>query len=144
MPRSHILSNVDCVFNAVNVTGDAVGDVVFYGKGAGKMATASAVVADMIDCAKHPDTTMYRFWEGEGSDLVVTPDESEQLYVLAKSENYSELESSVAELFPEAQCVKNSIKGEIALITELDNLSRLEDKIKLIKANDIKVLHTLV
>ena len=47
------LSSVDDVFNAVLVRGDATGDVVFYGKGAGKLPTASAVVADVIDAAKH-------------------------------------------------------------------------------------------
>ena len=44
---------MDDVFNAILVRGDAIGDVVFYGRGAGKMPTASAVVADVIDCAKH-------------------------------------------------------------------------------------------
>lgn len=47
------LAGVDDVFNAVLVRGDATGDVVFYGKGAGKLPTASAVVADVIDAAKH-------------------------------------------------------------------------------------------
>lgn len=47
------LAGVDDVFNAILVRGDATGDVVFYGKGAGKMPTASAVVADVIDAAKH-------------------------------------------------------------------------------------------
>lgn len=47
------LASVDDVFNAVLIRGDATGDVVFYGKGAGKMPTASAVVADVIDAAKH-------------------------------------------------------------------------------------------
>lgn len=47
------LASVRDVFNAILVRGDAIGDVVFYGKGAGKLPTASAVVADVIDCAKH-------------------------------------------------------------------------------------------
>ncbi len=51
--RHSQLAGVDDVFNAVLVRGDATGDVVFYGKGAGKFPTASAVVADVIDAAKH-------------------------------------------------------------------------------------------
>lgn len=51
--RHSQLAGVDDVFNAVLVRGDATGDVVFYGKGAGKLPTASAVVADVIDAAKH-------------------------------------------------------------------------------------------
>lgn len=62
--RECILSNVDDVFNAIRVTGDAVGDVVFYGRGAGKFPTASAVVADVIDAVKHMKTRRYLGWNG--------------------------------------------------------------------------------
>ena len=51
--RSSQLAGIDDVFNGILVRGDATGDVVFYGKGAGKLPTASAVVADIIDCVKH-------------------------------------------------------------------------------------------
>ncbi len=53
VPSHSQLASVDDVFNAVLIKGDATGEVVFYGKGAGKMPTASAVVADVIDAAKH-------------------------------------------------------------------------------------------
>jgi len=52
IPQSNPLSNVDDVFNAILVKGDSIGDVMFYGRGAGKLPTASAVVADIIDAAK--------------------------------------------------------------------------------------------
>ena len=51
--RESQLAGVDDVFNAVRVHGDMLGDVVFYGKGAGKLPTASAVVADVVDALKH-------------------------------------------------------------------------------------------
>lgn len=51
IPQSHPLAAVNDVFNAVFVQGDAVGDLMFYGRGAGEMPTASAVVADIIDAA---------------------------------------------------------------------------------------------
>lgn len=51
IPRRHPLAWVDGVFNAVCIRGDAVGDVVLYGRGAGQMPTASAVVADLVDVA---------------------------------------------------------------------------------------------
>ena len=57
------LSTVSDVFNAVLVRGDATGDVLFYGKGAGKLPTASAVVADIIDCIKHLSARKYLYWE---------------------------------------------------------------------------------
>ena len=61
------LATVDDVYNAVMVRGDAIGDVVFYGRGAGKLPTASAVVADVIDCAKHLNSRKYVSW-GDGKD----------------------------------------------------------------------------
>ena len=53
MPNENQLAGVEDVFNAVLLKGDMLGDVVFYGKGAGKLPTASAVVADVIDALKH-------------------------------------------------------------------------------------------
>ncbi len=51
--NDNMLSGVNDVFNGIMITGDAVGDVMFYGPGAGKLPTASAVVADMVDSAIH-------------------------------------------------------------------------------------------
>ena len=53
IPESHQLAHVDDVFNAIMVRGNAVGETLFYGRGAGKLPTGSAVVADMIDAAIH-------------------------------------------------------------------------------------------
>ena len=53
IPEEQPLASVDDVFNAVLVKGDMLGDVVFYGKGAGKLPTASAVVADVVDALKN-------------------------------------------------------------------------------------------
>jgi homoserine dehydrogenase len=51
VPNSHVLASVNDVFNAVFVRGDVVGDTLFYGRGAGKDATASAVLSDLADAA---------------------------------------------------------------------------------------------
>lgn len=58
------LCNVKDVFNAISVVGDAIGESVFYGKGAGKLPTASAVVADVIDCHNHLNNRRPISWEG--------------------------------------------------------------------------------
>ena len=63
LPRSSLLADVNDVFNGIMVRGDAIGDVVFYGRGAGKLPTASAVVADVIDEVKHLHARKYLFWE---------------------------------------------------------------------------------
>lgn len=53
LPKDYFISKVDGVFNAINVQGDAVGDTLYYGKGAGDMPTGSAVVSDIIDIARN-------------------------------------------------------------------------------------------
>ena len=69
--RESQLANVDDVFNGILVRGDATGDVVFYGKGAGKLPTASAVVADVIDCVRHlKSDRKILFWEDAKPDYV--------------------------------------------------------------------------
>lgn len=60
LPRGHILSSVANEFNAVLVRGDAVGDILLYGKGAGEMPTASAVVSDLVDCGRDLCTSASR------------------------------------------------------------------------------------
>jgi homoserine dehydrogenase len=53
LPKNHPLASVNDVYNAIFVTGDAVGDVMFYGRGAGELPTASAVVADVMNAARN-------------------------------------------------------------------------------------------
>ena len=68
------LAGVEDVFNAIAVKGNAIGDVMFYGRGAGKLPTASAVVADVIDIAKDLKRDRHNGWEEGAPDLVVSPD----------------------------------------------------------------------
>lgn len=66
------LAAVEDVFNAIMVNGNATGEVMFYGKGAGKLATASAVVADMLDCIEHRNNRRRILW-GDGSKGLLRP-----------------------------------------------------------------------
>jgi homoserine dehydrogenase len=68
--EKNLLYTVDGVFNGIVVRGDAVGDVLFYGQGAGKLPTASAVVADIIDAAKHLHKRKDIYWE-DGRNLEI-------------------------------------------------------------------------
>ena len=72
--QSNPLAGVEDVFNAISVQGDAIGDVMFYGRGAGKLPTASAVVADVIDIAKDLKKDRHNGWEAGSPDLVVSAD----------------------------------------------------------------------
>ncbi|MCQ2455551.1 MAG: homoserine dehydrogenase [Clostridia bacterium] len=142
--KENMLSNVDGVFNAISVKGDAVGDVLFYGRGAGKMPTASAVVGDVIDCAKHLNAREYLYWNDGFDSYVETPDESTVLYVNATSDNSSELLESIISLFGEdIKMLRSSKDNSVAFLTNKDTKSKLLSKIKCIKADKIKILHTL-
>ena len=142
--RENILSGVNGVFNAITVNGDATGDVMFYGKGAGKLPTASAVVADMLDCAKHINARKYLFWEEGDDDYVISPDRKVKLYVYAKSADFKKLCNSFDELFGDTESsIKNEYAGEIAFITDEDYESELNKKINSLNADSIKVMHTL-
>ncbi len=69
------LANVNDVFNAIMVRGDAVGEVMFYGPGAGKMPTASAVVADLLDAARHWNRQAGPAWNDADPDGIAPPDD---------------------------------------------------------------------
>lgn len=65
LATEHPLYNVRDVFNAVFVHGNVLGDAMFYGSGAGKLPTASAVVADIIDIVKHIDKNIIIQWDAQ-------------------------------------------------------------------------------
>ena len=72
--RSNPLAGVEDVFNGISVRGDAIGDVMFYGRGAGKLPTASAVVADVMDVARNMGSRKALSWEPGGGDAVCGAD----------------------------------------------------------------------
>jgi len=71
--KENLLAAVNDVMNGVVIRGNAVGNVVFCGAGAGKLPTASAVVADIIDAVKHLHTRRWIGWEDGEADLVSDP-----------------------------------------------------------------------
>ncbi|MDE6589844.1 MAG: homoserine dehydrogenase, partial [Oscillospiraceae bacterium] len=84
--QSNPLAGVEDVFNAISVRGDAIGDVMFYGRGAGKLPTASAVVADVIDVARNMGSRRALSWEPGGEDSVCgTEGLASRWYVRAKA-----------------------------------------------------------
>ena len=67
--KEHPLYTVDDVFNAILVRGNFLGDIMFYGKGAGKLPTASAVVSDVVDAVKHRGTNIMTIWNSRKLEL---------------------------------------------------------------------------
>jgi homoserine dehydrogenase len=72
IPNSHPLSTVNDVFNAIFVRGNIIDEVMFYGKGAGKLPTSSAVVADVVDCARHLNAHIELPWAAEKFNIMST------------------------------------------------------------------------
>ncbi|MBQ2677217.1 MAG: homoserine dehydrogenase [Clostridia bacterium] len=114
------LANVDDVYNAVCVKGDAIGDVVFYGKGAGKLPTASAVVADVIDCAKHIHARKLINWEDRSDDYVEEyKNDVLSKYIRMTSNDIESLKNSLKQQFNDIQflTLKDADENEIAFTT---------------------------
>lgn len=114
------LASVDDVFNAILVRGDSIGDVVFYGRGAGKLPTASAVVADVIDCARHTEKRKVFGWGAAEDDFVIDPlNQNASLYVRAETGNRTAVITEAEKSF-NGVCILNregENTSEIAFIT---------------------------
>ena len=140
--RDCVLSGVNGVFNAIMVNGDQTGEIMFYGKGAGKEATASAVVADVIDCVKHLSSRKYLDWDEGTPDYVDNAyDEVSRLYVRVSSDDFDGLEKQFEALFPAVSVVKNKFRGEIAFITDEEKESITKEKLS--KFNNLSSLNVL-
>lgn len=121
------LSGVEDVFNAIMVKGDAIGDVMFYGRGAGKMPTASAVVADVIDAAKHIKSKKYLDWAQGGEDVTVTPDAMESAWYVRVNAAPGEVKKALGggELLGRS----GAPTGESAFLTGKMTRGMLEEKL---------------
>ncbi len=91
----HPLHMVNGVFNAVFVRGNMLGDSMYYGRGAGKLPTASAVVSDVIDCARHIGKVIMCFWDAEEADLLSIDQVERRFFFRVKTEG----REKAAELF---------------------------------------------
>lgn len=133
VPLERQLATVDDVFNGILVQGDATGDVVFYGKGAGKLPTASAVVADVIDCAKRRDTVKTLYWEDCQENIVCDyMEEPVRAYLRFQGGPGREL---VLETFQGCQELRRSQqpKTETALVTPMMKEKEIWEKIEFLK-----------
>lgn len=112
--RDNPLFAVDGVFNAICVTGNMLGDVMFYGKGAGKEATASAVVSDVVDAVKHMNINVMTIWEDEKMTVEPMEEMENRFFVRIGKEEKEKVEK----LFDEPEFVDAGLEGEIGFVTE--------------------------
>lgn len=141
------LANVDDVFNGILVRGDSTGDVVFYGKGAGKLPTASAVVADIIDCVKHLKARKYLYWS-DSTDSIVKPYEETSYPVYIRLESAIDkqtLTEKIKALFGEVKFLAkaNAPENEYAFVTGEMVVAEQQNAIDELEKNGIKILSVI-
>lgn len=107
----HPLYMVNDVFNAVFVKGNMLGDSMFYGAGAGKLPTASAVAGDMVDAARHLGKVITVFWDPEKLELAPVAETSRRFFVRVPAD------VNPAELFGDGEMIDAGIQGETGFIT---------------------------
>ena len=137
LSKDCILSDINDVFNGILVKGDCTGDVMFYGKGAGKLPTASAVVADVVDCAKHLKARKRIFWtDSDGSQVASYKDSKTAMYIRVAGKG--EMAQS---LFPDSEIMK--VDGNTVLMTQEYKFGEIEEKIAKLNENGEKVLSAI-
>ena len=139
VPFKSQLSNIDNEFNGIMVRGDCVGDVVFYGKGAGKLPTASAVVADIVDCCKHLKARRFLFWaDGDGSNIIDYRDSVSAMYIRVSGDD---AEVKAEKIFGEINTVADN--GQLAIITSDMSYGEFESKCAALEGEGVKVLSAI-
>lgn len=113
----HPLYNVNDVFNAIFVHGNVLGDAMFYGSGAGKLPTASAVVADVVDAAKHLNRNIMTMWKEEKLTLEDKGDAKRRFFIRMRGDVKSLL-SELQYSFGEIEVIQvEGLKDEFGFIT---------------------------
>ena len=125
VPHESLLSNVSDVFNAVMVNGDGFDKIIFYGRGAGKLPTASAVMGDIVEAEKHKQTVFSQSWDS-------APDNS---FV----EDYTKLS---AKMYFRVKCADKAkaaaVCGNVEAVCDNDNYAFITEKITLKEALEMQ------
>ena len=140
--RETQLGTLDDVFNGILVRGDATGDVVFYGKGAGKLPTASAVVSDMIACAKADGSSASMSWKpSQGGNVAPQGDHVTAMYLRCRAFETNALEEAV-KIFGKVKALSRPDKptNEAAFITPALTEREIDDVCGKLAAAGIDIL----
>ena len=137
--NSSMLSGVSDVFNACLVRGDMTGDVLMYGKGAGKLATASAVVGDVIDCASNDKERKFFGWADEKEGFVASYlENATAFYVRAADADKAEIEKVFGAI--EYLTRENQPENEVAFVTSVMKEDEFRNKLSELKINIISTI----
>ena len=110
------LYSVNGVFNAIFVEGNMLGDSMFYGSGAGKLPTASAVAADVVDACKNLNENLGFYWSDEKLALGDTRDDKRRFLVRVKGDAQAD-KAAMEALFGPVEVVDAGLTGEFSFVT---------------------------
>ncbi len=120
------LYSVNGVLNGILVKGNVLGDVMFYGSGAGKLPTASAVVSDVVDAAKHKNTHIMQIWSSKKLELSDIADAKSRFFVRISGSADMKMEE-IADQFGEVKPVSvDGVTGEFAFVTQVMSEAEFE------------------
>ena len=139
-PKSR-LSNISDVFNGVVVKGDAVGEASFYGPGAGKKPTASAVVSDIVECIRMQGVSEPVLWQDSGENFVLDIKDTCFSYYIRAKKTESVL-NRLTSLFG-TPVLTDSLNDEVAFITSEIKQADFENSIKVLAQSGEEVYYTL-
>lgn len=122
--RDNALYSVNDVFNAILVKGNTLGETMYYGKGAGKLPTASAVVSDVIDCAKHVGKNIFCFWDPEKLQLAGIEDAKRRFFVRVEGSDKAKAEAA----FGKVSFLDAGFSDEMGFITEVMSEKEYKEK----------------
>ena len=115
---------VNDVFNGILVHGNTLGNTMYYGAGAGKLPTASAVVSDIIDCVKHLGKTVFCFWDKEELTLSSMDDSVKRFFVRVKDADFAKAK----EVFGDVEEIDAQIAGEKGFFTQAMSEKAFKEK----------------
>ena len=128
--QEHPLFAVNDVFNGIMVKGNVLGDVMFYGSGAGKLPTASAVVSDMVDAIKHLNDNVLIDWSSDKLELTDIKN-SEKKFFVRMSGDADEQKATVEKAFGSVEIIRlDDVSGEFAFITDTMTEGKYEEAAK--------------
>ena len=124
IPKSHPMAMVNGVFNAIFVHGNMLDDSMYYGRGAGKLPTASAVVSDVVDCARHIGKIIKCFWDEEEVAMKDISDARFKFFVRCEASKHEE----ALGIFEQVSLIDASVSDEMAFVTEPMSEKEFADK----------------
>ena len=123
--KGHPLYSVSDVFNAVYVHGNMLGDSMYYGRGAGKLPTASAVVSDVVDCARHLGKTVMCFWDNTQVKLMDIADTKRRFFVRVEAAKKQDALAA----FGSVEEINAQVAEEFAFVTDVMTEKAFNEKI---------------